>query len=347
MIWFAKGWKSMLAVNTKNLELPACVSIVIAVCNGESFVQKTIKQVLRQKHTLKSFELIVVNDYSTDNTLKLIEQLGEHNQLIKTVNNTGTAGKKYALELGRQQAKYPIVLITDIDTQRSPLWLQAMMEHYVATTADFVIGPVGLDVKGAWLPAFQTVEFNSLIASGAGAAGIGHPIMCNGANLAFSKDKYGQLENPFKREVLSGDDVFLLHNFKKMDEVQIAFVKNPDALVWAKAPSSMVGFFKQRARWASKAKNYADGDTLFTGFVVFAMAALLFFSVPASFVSVMYVKPLVFLFVIKTGMDTWFIAQSKTFFSSQKLLPWIPLFELLYPFYIVISAVLGLFKKEW
>jgi len=75
------------------------------------------------------------------------------------------------------------------------------------------------------LQKFFSLDFTSLVASGAGSAGAGLPLMGNGANLAFERDIYTDNKaNDNSRKFVSGDDVFLIHEItKNMELKQLGF----------------------------------------------------------------------------------------------------------------------------
>jgi len=184
------------------------------------------------------------------------------------------------------------------------------------------------------------------VASGAGAIGINHPVMCNGANLAFKKSVFLELDNPFNLEYSSGDDVFLLHSMKKVDANKIHFLKSADATVVTQAAKNIKSLFKQRNRWVSKTPGYADGDTKFTAFVVFAASFLLVTGLGLIVYNVNFWKPVLFLFLLKTVVDTLFLNQVSSFFKQKKLIKWVTVFELFYVFYVTITVMSLFFGKR-
>ncbi len=65
------------------------VSVIIPVYNGQGTVQKAIDSVLNQKFPKKDFEVIVINDGSTDNTLEILKSYGQKIRLINREKNQG------------------------------------------------------------------------------------------------------------------------------------------------------------------------------------------------------------------------------------------------------------------
>ena len=89
-----------------------------------------------------------------------------------------------------------------------------------------IVGPVSFHQEKSFFQKIQSLEFLSLIAMTAGAIKTGHPIMCNGANLAYEKQAFFDVGGFGIDRFSSGDDVFLLHRKHLNDLILIAKEKN-------------------------------------------------------------------------------------------------------------------------
>jgi cellulose synthase/poly-beta-1,6-N-acetylglucosamine synthase-like glycosyltransferase len=108
----------------------------------------------------------------------------------------------------------------------------------------------------------QTIEFASLIGSGAATLGFGLPTMCNGANLAFRKSAYHAVngyEGNFS--ISSGDDEFLMRKILKKYSGGIAFLAEAESVVATEPQSTLSSFLQQRIRWAGKWKSNSSKAT--------------------------------------------------------------------------------------
>jgi cellulose synthase/poly-beta-1,6-N-acetylglucosamine synthase-like glycosyltransferase len=132
----------------------------------------------------------------------------------------------------------------------------------------------------------QTLEFISLIGSGAGAIGLKHPIMCNGANLAYEKSVFK--EKMLEKKFVSGEDVFLLHNLKKEYRDEILFLKNKDAIVQTNCLNNAKEFLNQRIRWQSKSKSYFDRDSIIVSLIVFFANSILLLNIFLAFSDIVF-----------------------------------------------------------
>lgn len=68
------------------------ISIIIPVYNGERYIQRCVKSILSQ--TFREFELIIVNDNSTDKTLSLCRDIASIDNRIKLISVNKRGGKQ-------------------------------------------------------------------------------------------------------------------------------------------------------------------------------------------------------------------------------------------------------------
>lgn len=345
---FVSGWKSLKETFTQMSEVSEGISIIIPTRNESSNISKCLESVLNQKTTFSNYEVIVVDNHSKDNTTEIVRSWSNKIQRVKLlVCAENQRGKKAALELGISEARYNRIIITDADTNRGELWLQSFAEAFEQSPSQLIVGPVTLKSDKRRFSIFQEVEFHSLAASTAGAVGLGHPIMANAANMAFTRDIYTAFDDPFRRDILSGDDVFLLHQCKQRFPENIVYLKNQAALVTIRPVATVKKFIAQRARWTSKAKHYNDGDTMFTGAVVLGLSVALFFNMLFMLFKIRFLKSFLFAFAVKNVVDAFLIHRTKDFFKVSPKWHLIPVFEVAYPVYVMWSTILGYFNRKW
>lgn len=345
IISFIIGWWILEKHKLKiNLDQPN-VTIVVACRNEEKVISRLLDSLAKQSYPKEKTEIIIVNDHSDDNTENsILHHSDECIQLLNLPENI--TGKKKALQYGIGLAKSEIILTTDADCTMDENWIVCMVNYYIKYKPKLLVAPVILRPQDTIFQKLQSLEFLSLIGSGAGAIGISKPIMCNGANLLFEKSIY---ENEMhENNYASGDDVFLLLNTKKKYRKDIHFIKSMEAVVFTKPVNNMCDFFKQRIRWASKSKGYRDIDIIYTALIVAITNLLLALILGASAFNY---KLLIYYFLfigIKSVVDFSLLYLIARFFKQHNLL-WlfIPL-QIIYPFYIVFTAIAGLFGRfEW
>lgn len=213
---------------------------------------------------------------------------------------------------------------------------------------DLLIGPVNTHTPNSFREKLQQLEFVTLVASGAGAAGAGLPIMCNGANLAFTKKAWFESRTDLHEEQISGDDVFLLLSIKKRKGT-IRFLKSEKAMVTTAVAPDLKSFVRQRMRWTSKAPAYTDFHLLLTALSVFGISVVQLALLFLSFLSVQYFIGFLTVFCIKLLIDFIFCMKIKDFFSLQLSPQLLLSLSFLYPFYITTVVVLTATsrKKKW
>jgi len=279
----------------------------------------------------------------------LVKNLFAERQNAELLHNPHK-GKKRALLHGIQCAAGELIITIDADAYYPPLWLQTMVDSYRQSNAKLLIGPIKIGWTNNLFQQFQQIDFMSLVGSGAGAAGLNRPIMCNGANLAFDKEAFLQLSDPYRLKYLSGDDVFLLHAMKRRFPKNIHFVEDVAAIAETKPVKSCNQFFKQRRRWAGKTGGYSDSDSLVVAGLI-AITALLVAGGACLVCIVPSLLPFwLVLYTSKLLVDSFFLWRVSGFLGGRKLLVWMPIFEFLFCFYvsmILLTFPLSKSNKTW
>lgn len=344
IVSFALGWFKLNYFSFTIQPAKKPVSIVIACRNEENNLAQLFQSLLQQDYPKENTEIIIVDDHSEDNTYCGLKQYAaKHNQLKILQNPDTQQGKKAALAYGIQHSTSEIIVTTDADCRMGKKWLSELVAYYTIHKPKMVIAPVAFGPLTTIFAKFQALEFTSLILSGAGAAGINKPIMCNGANLLFEKSLFNN--NALSTNYASGDDIFLLLQAKKKNSRDIHFIKSKDAIVYTIPSQSLSGFFNQRIRWTSKSKAYRDFDIIITALTVAASNFLLAFWLIYSLFHPNQWNIFILLFVIKSLADLLILIPGTRFFYQQTLL-WLFLpLQILYPFYIVATAFMGWFAN--
>lgn len=346
LLLFIKGWHRLAPSSTQS-DHTVSLSVVIPFKNEQVNIGMLCLQLESQSLDSQLFEVFFVDDGSTDGGTVIVASFCENNPHFTLLKNNGS-GKKNAISTALEQVNHAMVLTLDADITIGRNHLAAFSSFIYESPVDLVIGPVHMcgNSNSLWNQ-FQMVEFHSLAASTAGSAGLNHAIMCNGANLLFNRLS---LDDAYlatvKENVASGDDMFLLEYARK-NNWQIAYLKNMDALAEISTISPKQ-FLRQRKRWASKALHYQLPDIVASGFVVALFNFLLVFNLGAVFYSVEWAYVLILGLLSKTMLDHSLFAASAKFFSTEHLLSKVWLFELFYPFYVLITLLTAIFiRSDW
>ncbi|MBO7594081.1 MAG: glycosyltransferase [Salinivirgaceae bacterium] len=319
------------------------VSIILPFRNEERCIEKAIRSLLTQKFD-SDFEIIAVDDHSTDNSWMLVDNIAANDSRLHVIKADGR-GKKNALAEGIAASRFGCIAVADADCRYPDTWLQSMASEFVKNGCLLLCAPVKISGMSNWFGNFQFVDFASLVGSGIGAAGCGRPIMCNGANMMFDKAAVMRMDDPFNTAVESGDDVFLLHAVKRLDKQKISFTCRPETIVETKAAPTVAGFMRQRMRWGGKTRSYTDADSIIVAGIVAATAVCVVVSlslIPWSWV------PVVIVFAPKTVVDTLMLNSVCKVFGNRRLLWQMPVYEIvvaLYTVAVVVGTVFGVNKK--
>jgi poly-beta-1,6-N-acetyl-D-glucosamine synthase len=337
------GWFKLNKNNYKKT-ISEPISIIVAARNEEDNIVSLLKCL--QNQTYNKYEIIIIDDHSTDNTSinikKIVAENFSHSILYYKLPDY-LKGKKSALNYGISKANYSIICTTDADCTMPERWLQTMVS-YLHSNASMVVGPVTFNISNKVLTNLFTLEFLSLVGTGAGTIGLNKAIFCNGANLCFRKSIFSNINDNYNSEITSGDDVFLLHSVKKQRK-SIVFAKSQSAIVNTKSPITIVDFVNQRIRWASKSKHYTDADTIQVGILIFVVSVFIIMLGVLSFFDTYYINIFLYSILVKTVIDTLFFIPVLFFFNRIKLLLFVLPLQLFYVAYIFTIGIISPFSS--
>ncbi|MCC5931828.1 MAG: glycosyltransferase [Cyclobacteriaceae bacterium] len=323
------------------------VSVVIASHNASENLQKLIPSLLQQNYPW--FEIIVVDDRSTDDTYDVFIHESKQNEKLKFLSIENTPNhineKKYALTLGIKAAKADIILLTDADCLPAhPNWILRMVQPFANDKVLFSLGYSPYRAKKSILNAF--IRYETLITglTYLGLALAGRPYMGVGRNMAYrksfflSKNGFGKFQS-----VLGGDDDLFVNQFANKNNTGI--VMHPESLVYSEPKTSVKSYFIQKTRHMSAGRHYRLSDKIILGSLIilkvgfygtFLLAVSLAFKPYLVFsgflISVLIFKTSLYYFVKKTGDPKY---------------PWLSVFyEIWYLFYYFTVAVKVKFTRK-
>lgn len=330
-------------------------SIIIPARNEAANIRETVTSILENNYPKELFEVIVVDDFSTDKTATIVTELQQEFSNVKLirleehVNSKLNSYKKKSIELAISFAKYEWIVTTDADCIAKPTWLQMLNAFIQKKNAVFIAAPVRFINSGSLISTFQCLDFISLQGITAASVSAGLLSMCNGANLAYKKEAFIAVDG-FKNvdAIASGDDMLLMHKIKKQFPGKLEYLFSKDAIVSTPPMPDWKSFINQRIRWASKATSYDDRKIFLVLLLVYFFNLVLLI---LPFLSLFY-APLFFLWLIllltKTFFETIFMLRVSEFFDEQKLMWWFPLMQPFHILYTVVSGWLGRFGSyEW
>ena len=318
------------------------LSVIIPVRNEADNLISVILSLKAQLLEQKYFEVIFVNDNSTDSSLDIINKEIKGKKNFKIINlKKHEQGKKQAIKRGIEVSQGNYIVTSDADCTYNVAWLLTIFNYLQNKNPDMLIAPVEMTAN-SFFQKLQALEFSSLIGSTIGAVGIGRPIMCNGANLIYKKKIYQKINDALNIKEASGDDIFLLHAVKKNKDMQIRFLKSKKAIVKTSAESSLKAFVNQRIRWSSKSKSYKDIDTIIVALLVLAINLATTFVIIFTIFDVTTVHALIIFLSLKVIPDFLLLFLTTKFFNRLKLMILLPVVNLFYFLYIILIGVAGI-----
>jgi len=149
-----------------------------------------------------------------------------------------------------------------------------------------------------------------------------------------------------KDEILSGDDIFLLHSLKVEKGAVISWLESQDAVVRTDSSITPLSFLKQRARWISKASSYNDRFTKIIAIVTFVTNMDLVILLATGIYDLFYFRFFLCGFIIKSVADLLILVEMTRRRGRHDLLPWFLPSQIVYPFYVLAVSVYSLFRKN-
>jgi len=309
------------------------VSVVVACHNEEKHIPSLLNDLANQDYPAQLFEVIVVDDHSEDRTHERASGFSGIRNL-KVIANDGY-GKKRAVRTGISASKGELLITTDADCRMRPEWIRTIASYYTDHKPDMIICPVKLESKPGFCNRFQELEFLSLQGVTAGSVISGNATMCNGSNLSFRRETYLSHYSNLHDELVSGEDVFLLHSLKKEKGSGIRWLESPDALVTSSSASSIWSFLRQRKRWISKAGAYSDIFTVVLTIVTFVTILLEIVLLVSAFSNPVYWPVVATVFLIKSVPDFLILKNTARRYAAGSLMKWFLISQLTYPFYVI------------
>lgn len=337
------GWLKLRDTKSDVYFAPIKISVIIAARNESRSIPFLLNDLYQQDYPAEFFDIIIVDDHS-DQRLSDLEQLkaypGENLIVLDLPENK--EGKKQALLEGVKHSHSELVLFTDADCRIGPKWIQSFVQQYNLKSSTLLFGLVDYEHRSGFLHSFFRADLLSLVVSGAGTASMGFATICNGANIAIRRSVFLEHAKDLKMHITTGDDVFLLHVAKDKYKRNISVIKNRTGIVTTKPPENIAEFFSQRARWASKGTAYKDPDTLSLALLVLLtnFTLVLVFILCTS--GIIHIWNAIALYLIKTIADSLILIAGFYYFGGKKTILLVPVYELIYPIYILIATLMGI-----
>ncbi|MBL0343489.1 MAG: glycosyltransferase [Bacteroidetes bacterium] len=330
------------------------VSVVVAVRNEAINIKNLLEALLLQNYPSESLQIIISNDHSNDETVKevmdFIAKKGADSFPVFLLNSQDgdQVGKKAALERAIKFSTGELIIVTDADCRMPINWVRSFVHTYVESNAPMITGFVRIEPLNSFFAKLQAFEFLSLSGTGAVSVINRKPLMCNGANLAFTRQAFDKAGGySYGKNISSGDDTFLMLKIAANDPGRVVFNKCKDGIVSTGASNSLKELFHQRIRWAAKVKFYKEGYIKYTGILIATVNIMLVTTLVLGIAGKLAWELVLFFWFTKAAVDFIFLV-NLTFFANQwrLLLLFLPA-VLLYPFYAIIGIIPALLNTGY
>lgn len=328
------------------------VSIIISAKNESNNIEKLLHGLANQNYPKEKYEIIVVNDKSTDDTRNILLKYEEEIENLSILNIKETpnnwASKKWALNKGIEYASGDIILQTDADCRHHKNWVLKMMQPFSESNIGFVAGPSYIGrYSNFWN---QILKLESIAQESFSYANSKRKLYlsCTARNIAFKKTVFYEV-NGYEdiSHIESGDDDLLLHKTVTQTSWKIKYISNFESVVSSEAPQSIKSFYLQRLRYASKGLLYYQIPTPNEVKIILPFLLISNFMCIVSIVMFINNQEWAWLFpiIIKSISDIILISKYMEKIRMKfKILNFIIL-TIIHPFYVVILGTLAPFIR--
>ena len=325
------------------------VSVLIPFRNESENILQSLASIENQSYPKNKFEIIYINDSSTDDSLQKITE-SDKSSNIKIISLPDeflpNAHKKRAVRFGIENCEGKIIVTTDADCIHKKEWLKTLLSCYDIETG-FISGPVEFSTGKTLFEKIQRIEFAGLILSGAGLIGINKPAICNAANASYRKEAYNSVKGfDDNLNLSSGDDEILMQKIWREGKYEVKFCMNRNAVVTSLPNKSLKDFYQQRKRWASKGLFYKNKLLK----VKLILIALFYLSLLAQvilgiFFDSVFLSSFLISFLIKIIIEYVILKKGTDLLFDKNLLRPFFITEILHIPYIIIFSIAGLVWK--
>ena len=320
-------------------------SIVVPFRNEAENLPILLNSFSKLNYPADFFEVILVDDESEEvfNAQRSVFSI----QIIKNIR-VSCSPKKDAISTAIQVVNNDWIITTDADCVVNEDWLSALDNYIQLHDVSMIAGAVSYDCKNSFLHYFQQLDLASLQGATIGSFGLRKGFMCNGANFAYTKSFFQELDGFQGNDgIASGDDVFLLQKAISRFPEKVHYLKSKNNIVLTKPLDDWKSLFYQRVRWASKTGSYQSSFGKGLGLMVLGGNLCLALGVGCWVLGLTPFLNIILIFCLKFMVDSVLIYKA-TLFLTKNSMRYLILGSLVYPLFSVSVALYSLFGKyEW
>lgn len=245
LLWFAflQLLEKTMRPQRTDVPLPP-VSVIVPAYNEGTVLESAIDALLRIDYP--TFEIIVVDDGSTDDTLAIAQRWeGRHGGVEIRVFSKANGGKATALNTGIAQARYGFVLCMDADSAIAPDTLREAMPHFEDASVGAVAGNVKVVNRVNWLTRLQALEYIEGLNMPRRAQGFIAAVNIVPGPVGLFRIEALQEVGGYDNDTFAEDADLTL----KLITAGWKIVYEENAIAWTQAPTRVLDLVQQRYRW--------------------------------------------------------------------------------------------------
>ena len=224
-------------------------SIIVAAKNEAENILQLLSSIEKLDYPPGLFEVIIVDDNSSDATLRVCQEAVSKYNFLKVFRNqeAGTNGKREALSYGISKASHPLILITDADCLPEKNWLKCYAIKF-SEGFEVLFGAAPFIQEDFFVNKVSCFENlrSSILSFSFASAGL--PFTAAARNLGFSKSSFEKIGGYSKtNETTSGDDDLLIREAVK-NNLKIGSVTGEGSFVFSKTKKTLTEYLSQRSR---------------------------------------------------------------------------------------------------
>ncbi len=321
MLAVVYGFKKVRFFSFEAIPNTISFTVVIPFRNEAENLPNLLRTIEGLNYPSELCEIIFVNDTSQDFSEAIIAKVIANSKFsIKVIQNkrVSNSPKKDAISEAIKHANFEWIVTTDADCELPKNWLNTLDAFIQKNNPVMVSAPVIYKSNGSYIENFQQLDGFSLQTVTIGGFGLSKPMLSNGANLAYSKAAFLQV-NGFSGNdhIASGDDIFLLEKMKKVFPKQVQFLKSKEAIVSTKPQKNWKDVISQRIRWASKTSKQKSLLLILLGVLVFLVNISLLATPFLILFSFKYAGLYVLLIYFKLITDYIVVSQAANFLNKE------------------------------
>ena len=331
--------------NVSRAQSSLTFTILIPVRNEEDNITSLLQDLEQQNYPQKLFEVIVIDDHSEDQTAKLVKDYVTHSGLnIRFIQLDEKSGKKSAITHGIGLSQHEYILATDGDCRIPATWIKTFAARFEEGDAPkMVAGPVFMETDNLFT-SIQSLEFSALIGFGASSLQLGFAGTCNGANIAYKKNVFHDVDGYVGNEKIpSGDDEFLMFKIFNKYPGSVVFLKSPEAVVRTPAKKTIKELVNQRIRWSSKWKFHKSAYVTTTAVMFFVDYAILISAIALAMLGILEFTTVASVLLLRWLTEYYYVSNVVRFLGGKPRWFNFLAMQIIYPLFVIFLGIASIF----